>query len=125
MNEAVERLFDASAVLTILFDENGADRALQMLPGCISAVNAAEVLAKLVQKGMPVEAALAAFEGLDLEVLPFGAREAEATANFVHPKLSLGDRACLATASLRHAAAVTAERLWRETGFEIQLVMIR
>lgn len=120
-----ERLFDASAALAILFGEPGSVPAREMLPGEISAVNAAEVLAKLVQKGMPAGEAVTAFEGLDLRIVPFGAEEATRSLWFVHPRLSLGDRACLATASMRGARAVTAERVWKEMGFKVELETIR
>ena len=100
-----ERVFDASAALAILFGEPGAERASELLPADISAVNAAEVLAKLIQKGIPQEAAITALEALSLAIVPFGADECELSTEFVYPQLSLGDRSCLATAYKQSADA--------------------
>lgn len=47
-------VLDASAVLAVIFEEAGADRVAEHIPGAaISAVNLAEVLAKLRDLGMP------------------------------------------------------------------------
>ena len=120
-----ERVFDASAALAILFGEPGAERASELLPADISAVNAAEVLAKLVQKGTPHAAAIAALEALSLTIVPFGADECALSAQFVHPQLSLGDRSCLATAHKERAAAVTADRTWPTLATKVKIALIR
>jgi ribonuclease VapC len=120
-----ERVFDASAALAILFSEPGAERASELLPADISAVNAAEVLAKLIQKGIPREAAIAALDALNLSIVPFGADECSLSARFVYPQLSLGDRSCLATAYKRGADAVTADRSWTKVGIKVKVTLIR
>lgn len=51
-------VLDASAVLALLNAEPGEDKVRLLLPrATISAVNVAEVLAKLVTQGMPAEEA--------------------------------------------------------------------
>jgi ribonuclease VapC len=106
-------LLDASAVLAVLQNERGSDQLQNtVLGGVISAVNIAEVLGKLIARGMPKQAAMEAVGALNLEVLPFDAMEASHSADFVHPGISLGDRACLGTAQLRGFRVVTAESRW-------------
>ena len=124
-------VLDASAVLTAIFDEAGSAQVAAHLPGgAISAVNFAEVLAKLRDLGMPDATVEAIVEDLQLTILPFEAVHARDSAR-LRPLtraagLSLGDRACLATARLRGATALTADRAWArlpaETGVRIELV---
>lgn len=110
-------LLDASAVLAALFGEPGGERVAARFPdGAISAVNAAEVVGKLVDAGQDGETAAALFWGLMLETRAFGAaagikagqlRESTRAAG-----LSLGDRACLAEAIVSGADVITADRVW-------------
>ena len=119
-------VLDASAVLAVMQGEGGTDRIIQLLPrAIISAVNVAEVLAKLVQKGMPDRVAVEAFQALNIEVAPFGLSEALSSMKFVHPALSLGDRACLATATLKGAPAVTADTIWKNVATTVNVVCVR
>ena len=119
-------MLDASAVLAVMQRGEGSDRVIQLLPtAVISAVNVAEVLAKLVQKGMPGRAAVEAFDALNIEVAPFGLSEALSSVNFIHPKLSLGDRACLATAAVKGAAAITADTIWKDVAATVNALCVR
>jgi PIN domain nuclease of toxin-antitoxin system len=69
VSERSKPILDATAVLALIQDETGAKRLWPLVPeAAISAVNVAEVLAKLIGKGMPREEALAAFHALHLEV---------------------------------------------------------
>jgi ribonuclease VapC len=96
----------------------------------MSAVNAAEVLARLIKKGMPHEDAIDSFEALGIQVIPFAFAEAAASARFITSAtiaqgLSLGDRACLATAQLRGAKAVTSDRAWRVPDLGVEIEFLR
>ena len=94
-------VFDASAVLALLQGETGADRLRKLQPQAVlNAVNAAEVLAKLVSRGMPQKEAKAALDALHLEITPFEPAMAAISANFVQKGVSLGDRCFLAAAQL-------------------------
>ncbi len=86
-------VLDASAVLALIHGEKGWER-LTLVSGnaVVSAVNAGEVLAKLVSRGMPLRKARAAFDALHLEVVPFSAEEGVISAAYVRPGVSLGDR---------------------------------
>jgi len=90
-------VFDASAVLALMQNETGAAR-LERVRGdaMVSAVTVAEVLAKLVGKGMPQKAAVAALDALHLEVAGFDPPAAVLSAAYVAKDVSLGDRCFLA-----------------------------
>ena len=123
-------ILDASALLAILFEEPGSEVVAEVLSSCsISAVNYAEVLTLLVREGLPHVEAIHKLAALNLPVIPWDQALAEAAADLsplakTHG-LSLGDRACLATArSLRHTV-LTTERAWRrlpKLGIEIQFI---
>ena len=125
------RVFDASALLVMLFDEPGAQKAaaeLETRDGVASAVNYAEVISKLMERGLPEEAALQAWRGLSVEVHPLDAAmaldAARLRATTRSQGLSLGDRCCLALArQLGNVPVVTADRAWRSVkGFRMTFV---
>ncbi len=112
----VEAVLDASAVLARLQDEPGAevvDTALERGPCAISAVNLAEVAARLSDRGATpaaIEAGLAAFP---LEIIAFDEAAAYASA-LLRPSnhqagLSLGDRACIALAETLSVPVITCD----------------
>lgn len=115
MSEAV---LDASAILALLLREPGAEAVTALLPGALlSAVNHAEVLSKLCDRGLPIEEALGAVRELNAELVPFDMDQAART-GALRPMtrrfgLSLGDRACLSLAIERRAVAVTTDRAWK------------
>ena len=119
-------LLDASAVLAVLRNERGSDKLRDAVPGgLISAVNLAEVLCKLIERGMPKQAALDAMKALNLAVVPFDGMEASNSADFVHPGISPGDRACLGTAQLRGFRAITAEARWLDIRRNVEVYVFR
>ncbi len=110
-------VFDASAVLALLFEEPGAEVVrVQLRTGVIGAANLAEVLAKLSDHGLPAVEAVRVVTILGLEVAPMTEAQAGRSAE-LRPLtravgLSLGDRACLALAAELGAPALTADRSW-------------
>ena len=123
-------VLDASAVLALLNDEPGADRVAKVLPdSVISAVNLAEVVAKLAEAGMPGDEIREALDPLGLEVVPFEEELAYA-AGELRPKtrslgLSLGDRACLALGVRLGLSVLTTEGAWQKAAVSIPVVVIR
>lgn len=120
-------VLDASAVLALLQNERGADEVWQHLPGArLSAVNAAEVVAKLVDGGSPAEEAGELLDRIGAEILPFDADDVVPSARLRHGNrvLSLGDRACLALALRLSVPAVTADRAWTglQTDADVRLI---
>src|SRR5208282_5592863 len=75
----------------------------------VNAVNAAEVLAKLVSRGMPAEEAQAAYDALHLETTSFDLALASASARYVYKGVSLGDR-CFLAAAHRQGSGWTSDR---------------
>ena len=103
-------VFDASAVMALLQGEPGAERLGKLQSeAVVDAVNVAEVLAKLVARGMPVPEAQATYDALHLGMTPFEPALAADSARFVHKGVSLGDRCFLATAR-QHGSGWTSDR---------------
>lgn len=120
--------FDASAILAYMHREPGREVVSTVLPDAvISAVNASEVLARLMEMGSP-EQVRQDFAVLRLEVVPFDMQQAYDAAELrAHTKaagLSLGDRACLALARSLGLPAFTADRNWAriDVGVEVRLI---
>lgn len=121
-----EHVLDASALLAVMLEERGAEKVRELLPGAIvGAVNLAEVVAKLQERGAPDEAIDRNIARLNLPVIPFDEAQAMAAGQLrAHTRshgLSLGDRACLALARARGLPAVTMDRGWAalDTGAEV------
>ena len=102
MSSAGKPVLDAAAILALIQGEPGAERLWELLPEAVAgAVNVAEVLAKLVARGLPRQEALAAVDALHLEVVGFDRAEAMVSASYVRKGVSLGDRCFLAVAYVR------------------------
>ncbi len=123
-------VLDASALLSLLFREPGAERVEALMSGArMSAVNLSEVIAKLIDRGAPGEVVAADLAELDLEVVDVDRRQAE-LAGLMREKtrgrgLSLGDRACLALAAELGATAVTADRAWASVDVGVAVEVVR
>lgn len=123
-------VLDASAVLAVLNGEPGAEAVWDCLPGAqLSAVNAAEVAAKLVDGGLDAEDAGQLLERLGARIVPFEATDVVPVAHIRAATravgLSLGDRACLALARRLGVPALTADRQWRDIQVGVEVRMIR
>jgi PIN domain nuclease of toxin-antitoxin system len=128
-----EVVLDASAVLALLNQEPGHEKVESALEGAvIGTVNLSEVMAKLVERGMPEPQAVSAIQELDLEIVPFDTQlafQAGALRALTKPLgLSLGDRACVALGQHLTLPVLTAERKWQALSAlssEIQIQLIR
>ena len=125
-------VMDASAILALLRNEPGKDVVLRALPGSIiSAVNAAEVGARLADHGAHESRIPDYVSSAGLEIVAFDEEQAFASAdlrNATRPfGLSLGDRACLALARQRRLPVLTADAAWAplRVGVEIELIRRR
>lgn len=96
-------VLDASALLCLLNGEPGADTVANALTrSVVGAVNLAEVVSKLRDRGLSLDEVREALGGLHLDVRPLSVAQAF-TVGDLRPGtrdlgLSLGDRACLALA---------------------------
>lgn len=125
-----EAVLDASALLALLRGEPGAERVAAVLArSCVSAVNLAETLGKMVEYGKPLDDVAYQIERLRLPVIPFDAEQAIIVASLWKTTrgagLSLGDRACLALGLKSGLSVLTAERAWEGCGVDAKVVRIR
>ncbi|MEK0083835.1 PIN domain-containing protein [Benzoatithermus flavus] len=125
-----EVVLDASALLAVLHRERGSEVVEPLLGAAvIGAVNLAEVLAKLVDRGVPEDAAWSAVAGLGLHTVALDAVQVRATARLCtltrRHELSLGDRACLALAECLRLPVLTADRSWAALGLSLDIRVIR
>ncbi len=128
-------VLDASALLALMREEEGADRVAKALEGrsLIGAVNWAEVLSRIVQSGGdPIEVASCALPYGDaglLDLVVFDDEQARETARLRRSTrplgLSLADRAALALARLRGLPVLTTDRAWRSLRLGIKIEVIR
>lgn len=124
-------LFDSSVIIAILRKEDGYRNGEASVDrGAISAINWAEVSGFLGKNNAPKEIIQQTLAKYPLKVLPFEENLVVPTGHLAagrkHLGLSLGDRACLATAIAHHLPVLTADRVWKdmeaELGLDIQLI---
>ena len=123
-----EPVLGASALLAVMLEERGAEKVRDLLPGAIiGAVNLAEVVAKLQERGVPDEEIDRAIARLDLPVIPFDMAQAMVAGKLRARTLglSLGDRACLALAVVRGTPAVTMDRGWSALDIGAEVIVAR
>jgi ribonuclease VapC len=124
-------VLDASALLTVLLQERGAEKLSVELLGVavISAVNLAEVHSKLVLRGAKPHDAWQASVSVVREVVPFNAEQARAVGDLCSQThslgLALGDRACLALGITLNAPIYTADKSWTKVGLAARIHIIR
>ncbi len=123
-------VYDASALLAVIFSEPGAESAIELLSqagGLVSAVNWSEIGASLVERGLEPQDIARELSAFGLDVVPFDEEQANLAAA-LRPvtrsiALSLGDRSCLALAKVRAARVVTANPGWAKLeGFSVIVV---
>jgi ribonuclease VapC len=123
-------ILDASAVICLIDEEPGAEIVDKLLSRALmSAVNLAEVVSKLQERGgtdQMIDTTLAEFE---FEIIEFDAEQAKLSGklrNLTRTKgLSLGDRACLALAASRGAIAVTTDKAWKDFEHIARVKLVR
>ena len=117
-------VLDSSAVMAVIQNEPGSARVEETLPGALlSAVNFAEVISKLTDRGMDGKVAEAAIQSLGIEVIDFSANQARVTGE-LRPLtrdagLSLGVRACIALGVESAATILTTDQAWRRVASSI------
>jgi ribonuclease VapC len=121
-------VLDASAVLALLQEEQGADEVEGLLDGAsMSCVNLSEVIQKAEQHGVETEGFEYDLEALGIEFRDFDVSMARPTAELwsTGRGLSLGDRACLALAKGTDVTAITADGRWIIDGLDVDVRVIR
>ena len=123
-------VLDASAVLAHIRGERGSDTVEQLAAdACMSAVNLAEVISKLMEWSLSAAQADAIVFRYALDVVPFD-EELARRAGALRPAtktlgLSLGDRACIALAQREALPVVTTDRHWGKLTLGIEIKIVR
>lgn len=122
-------VFDASALLAVLYDEPGAASIVGRLHGAlVSSVNLAEVHARLLSTGRPAAQAWSRVLSMGFEVVPFGEEQARLAGELLEEQprtaLSLGERACLALALERNATVYTTNGAWKTLPINVDIEVI-
>jgi PIN domain nuclease of toxin-antitoxin system len=127
---SVNAVVDSSAVLAFALREDHWEEIGPQLTGnSISAVNAAEVVARMLARGDELESVVRLLRELWLEVLPFDPDQAY-EAGRIHADtrpwgLSLGDCACLALGRTLGADVLTADRIWTGLKIDVPIRLVR
>jgi len=123
-------VLDASALIALFNNEPGADVVKAKLSSAaISIVNVAEVLSKFVERGNAPERTLADIHALGIAIYPLDEEQSLIAAQMrritISRGLSLGDRCCLALATVRKCETMTADRAWPALGHGVKVTLIR
>jgi ribonuclease VapC len=122
-------VLDASAILAYLEEETGSREVEKLLDeAAVSAVNIAEVASKLAERGAPSDRIRQTIQALGVEVIPcdeaIAYRIGDLRSSSKALGLSLGDRACLATALQHNVRAITADRHWKTVKVGVRIHVI-
>jgi len=110
--------------------EPGGDVVRAALPtACISAVNYAEVITKLIEEGLPFDQADALFKRLYCPVVEADEDRA-ALAGATHEEtrrtgVSLGDRFCLQLGRELNVPVLTTDTRWKSLDLGVEVTLIR
>lgn len=123
-------ILDASAVVALLFQEPGHTVVASHIgTASISTVNLAEVLSRCVRADIDPRAVDQQLQEIGLNYLPLTPDIAMLVAQLEpHCRplgLSLGDRACLATALACNDAVLTTDRVWGELDLDLDIQILR
>lgn len=123
-------VLDSSAVLAVIWNEPGSDMVLDRLDGAVmSAVNYAEVLTKIADRGIDGKRAKTLLASLAIETVDFDKAQAENVSQLRsqtrHLGLSLGDRACIALAITKDWPVLTADKAWAELSLSVEVQLVR
>jgi len=123
-------VLDASALLLYINQEAGSSAVESCIEkSSISTVNLCEVLGKLRDIGMPEKDIDLILKLLPCKLVDFDEEQAKIAAAMKSKTskygLSLGDRACLALASMEKAIALTADRAWAKLGLAVKVRVVR
>lgn len=121
-------MLDASALLAWLQGEPGMDN-VTLEGAVINSVNWSEVVQKAEQNGVATTGIREELGALGLDLRGFSIGEGQKAAE-LYPLtkahgLSLGDRACLATAFTLSGTAITAEQVWNRVEHGVPVRVIR
>ena len=117
-------VLDGSALLCLFFQEPGAERVEAVLDiAVMAAINYAEVVAKLADRGVPMDILASDLADLDLAIVSDDRQLADMAGRIgagpYRSGLAIGDRFCLALAKRHGATVLTVDRGWMKIGEQI------
>ena len=129
-------VLDSSAVLAFILKEPGGERVGALLDAmdrgdrvhaALSSVNWCEILTRLYRDNHTMTAQDLGALLAGVELVPFTKEAADLAAGYarLNPSLSLGDRACLALASIRKGTTWTTDKLWVQIKNSPAIEMLR
>lgn len=124
-------VFDASALIALFAKEQGYQLIKQhMKNGVISSVNIAEVYKYCIEtQNLSEEDAKMLIQLSDIKIIDFCSAQALISAKIYHKTkaygISLGDRACLSLAILKHCPIITCDKIWQKLDLEIEFILAR
>lgn len=123
-------ILDASALLAYLHQEQGGFQVKPFLPiAFMSTVNWCEVAQKLRAKSIDDKAIAQKLTQIGLRFISFNLEHASKASELwpiTSPfGLSLGDRACLATALCENSPVMTADKVWQKIPLPLEIKLIR
>ena len=119
-------VLDASAILAAILGEPGGDAVFEQLDDAmVSTVGVAEVYTYASIKNLSTDAIDAFFADTCIEIVALDQQQAVIAGRLASATrsagLSLGDRSCLALATLRDAQVLTADRAWQQVATAVGL----
>ncbi|MEM7785677.1 MAG: type II toxin-antitoxin system VapC family toxin [Planctomycetota bacterium] len=121
-------VLDASALIAVLRDEEGAATVVAQLNGAIiSSVNLCEVIYKAIDRGALIETVMANLRNLPITTIAFDDEQAVIAASIhqvTHKKgISFADRACLSLGILKDRKVWTSDKKWEklDVGADVEL----
>ena len=134
MSKNASFVLDASALLALFNQEKGWEEVERVISRddaviCMSAINYAEVLSKVIARGETLDAIINDVRTLDIRIIDFDSVLAEQV-GILKPRvaswgLSLGDCACLVLARHLDATALTADTAWAHLAKSYRIMFIR
>lgn len=125
-------VLDASAILAMLFREQGSEiveNYIETSKAVVSSINVSEVFVKQLELSIPNERTIGFLGLLGIEVVDFNmdmAIQAAALRKLTKEwGLSFGDRACLALGQAYSCPVITADRAWGDMNLGIEVILIR
>ncbi|MDA9163679.1 type II toxin-antitoxin system VapC family toxin [Rickettsiaceae bacterium] len=131
MMSSSKSILDASAVIALLSEEEGADEVYSVITHSVmSSVNVSEVAKFLIEhRKFSKTTAIEAIQTLISEIIPFDENHAYVSADLITKTksigLSLGDRACIALGIETNYPIYTADKVWSKIDFGCQINLIR
>jgi ribonuclease VapC len=125
-----EKVMDSSAVLASLHGEPGGDFVRSELSDAfITAINFAEVVSKLIARGMPERSAMLAVARFGTRCVAMEQDHADIAgaihANTRRAGISMAAAFCLALAKERGWPVLTSDRRWKELNVGVDVTLIR